>query len=260
VATTNDSHDLNTGQWEEGRPGQCRLKRIGCVAEMDAVPELEDYIRTAPVLHAVRLEGGGGHQHKQLIVLDGGIGVVAKLAEGTPTAPMQVRCEIAASLLARELHWPDLVPLTAMRAVRSIFSDIDVAASVQVVWPLFTTAGELHLTETDCRDHDQWRVALFDAMANNSDRSVTNWGCVKQLDGHAKLIDNGNAFAEGAPAVGPFVALRRGQTVPAEHLEHVQSFVDQRRRTALGRVLTESAVQHVFDRAQAICEANAINA
>ena len=62
---------------------------------MDA-GDLEDLIATAPVIHAGRLNGGGGHQDSQLVILDGGVGVVAKLSEGTsPTAHLQIRAERA---------------------------------------------------------------------------------------------------------------------------------------------------------------------
>src|SRR5437868_4554777 len=96
--------------------------------------DLEDFIRTARVLHACPLPGGGG-QEGQLVVLEGGVGVVAKLAEsGNATHQLQIRAECAAWLLAQLLEWPDLVPVTTMRVVRSLRTDSYMAASVQLAW------------------------------------------------------------------------------------------------------------------------------
>jgi hypothetical protein len=123
---------------------------------------LEDYLRTARVWHTAPLGGGGGHQHKQLQVLDGGLGVVAKLAEGPdpaarPTAAKQVRGEVAAWFLAHELGWEDLVPVTTLGVVESRFTGEHVAASLQVAWPRFKVAAERALQPVTCSEEDRWR-------------------------------------------------------------------------------------------------------
>lgn len=72
---------------------------------LEAVPDLEEYLRSAPIRHAVELQRpGGGHQFKQLVVLDGGFGAVAKLAEPSDgPAPEMIRGEVAGWLLAHEV-------------------------------------------------------------------------------------------------------------------------------------------------------------
>ena len=75
---------------------------------MRAVPHLEDYLRTAEVVHIGPLPGGGGHAHKQLVVLEGGLGAVAKLSSGPDQgtqdeAARQVPREVAAWRLARAI-------------------------------------------------------------------------------------------------------------------------------------------------------------
>lgn len=215
---------------------------------MEAVPDLEDYLRTARIVHAGPLPLGGGHQQKQLVVLDGGLGVVAKLAEGAATAPAQVRAEVAAWVLVRELRWSDLVPTTTLRAVRSIHTGNDVAASVQVVWPFFRTAIERTATVHDCLDDDRWRVAIVDALAWNTDRNESNWGFIQDLP-HAKLIDNGNAFDPAQVVSSPFVADKNGDAIPADHRERLQEFVRASRDSQLREILDGGVVENVMQRA-----------
>jgi hypothetical protein len=223
---------------------------LGC-RSMQAVPHLEDYIRTARVLHAGPLAGGGGHQYKQLLILDGGLGVAAKLAEPDPIASQRVRAEVAAWLLVRELGWTDLVPTTALRAVRSIHSGNDVAASVQIAWPFFELAAESQPPKTpgDCPDADTWRVAIFDALCSNPDRNDTNWGCVRGFD-QPKLIDHGHAFDPNQASTSPFVAARRGQAIPAEYVDRLRRLVGRQRETSLRDVLEEASVDSIIQRAK----------
>src|SRR5436853_439346 len=153
---------------------------------MRAEPDLEDYLRTARAVHVAPLGGGGGHAHKQLVVLEGGLGAVAKLIStpdpaGQDQAARQVPREVAAWRLARALGWYDLVPVTTLGVVRSLFNDQFVAASLQVAWPLFQVAAELQKSVGDCEHDDVWRVAIFDALAGNTDRNPTNWGFVKDV-------------------------------------------------------------------------------
>lgn len=218
---------------------------------MEAAPHLEDYVRTARVLHATPLPGGGGHQHKQLLVLDGGLGVAAKLAEPDQIASQRVRAEVAAWVLAQELRWTDLVPTTAMRAVRSIFSGNDVAASVQVAWPFFRVAAECVPPKSvnDCSDEDVWRVAIFDALCANTDRNDTNWGFVRELD-RPKLIDHGHAFDSGASSTSPFVVLKSGQTIPTEHVARLNRLVGRHGETPLRDLLEGATVDAIIARAQ----------
>lgn len=217
------------------------------------VAHLEDYIRTARVLQTTQLPGGGGHQNKQLLILEGGLGVAAKLAEPDPIASQRVRAEVAAWTLAQDLGWTDLVPTTAIRAVRSSFSGNDVAASVQIMWPRLTVAAENKppLTVNDCPESDIWRVALFDALCANTDRNDTNWGIVSDLK-RPKLIDHGHAFVASQISTSPFFTMKGGQTIPGEHVPRLEGLLARGGETAMRDVLSEADVEAVITRAESL--------
>ena len=223
---------------------------------IDAIPHLEDYLRTARIVHVVPLPGGGGHQHKQLLILDGGLGVVAKLAEGGDPGRIsqQIRSEVAAGILARELGWAELVPTTALRAMRSSFTGAMVAASIQIAWPRFEVAAVLGLNPGSCEESDRWRIAIFDALAANPDRNDGNWGFIDQLP-LPKLIDHGHAFDPGQPeTTSPFALEKRGTAIPDEYLHQIRAFAGGAATSALGEVLDEAVVQSVFQRASTFVE------
>ena len=162
--------------------------------------------------------------------------------------------EVAAWHLACELGWVDLVPMTTTRTVRSLTTGNEVRASVQVVWPLFKVAAVIQTDETACSEAGQWRVALFDAIANNPDRSATNWGWVDHLDGHPKLIDHGNAFdLDPGSRPGSFVDLMAGKEIPPEHLDSVRAFAAAEDTSRLAQVIGVDAAGSAFERARTIC-------
>jgi hypothetical protein len=223
---------------------------------VEAVPDLENYLRTAPIAHTAELRrGGGGHQHKQLMVLDGGLGVVAKLAEpaGDDLPQRMVRAEVAGWLLAVELGWSQLVPTTVLRTVPSIFTGSVAEASVQVVWPLFDTALERTATVADCPEDSSWQIALFDALAANSDRNESNWGFIRELS-EPKLIDHGHAFEAHVGGPSPFVERWRNQEIPAEHLENVERFLAGSADSRLREFLDHDVVDRIGDRARQLVE------
>lgn len=183
---------------------------------------LEDYIRTARIVVQGPLHRGGGHPDKQLAVLEGGIGVVVKIAvAGDPVKQAQVRAERAAALLASALGWDDLVPATVFRVVESLASDDYVSASVQVVWPMFMPAVERGVSALSLPDEEIWRVALFDALALNTDRHGGNWGTIEGLDQHPRLIDHGHAFDAAVSGGFDFINLRRNAQIPDEYRERL---------------------------------------
>lgn len=223
---------------------------------MEAVPDLENYLRTAPIAHTAELRrGGGGHQYKQLVVLDGGLGVVAKLAEpaGEESPQKMVRAEVAGWVLAHELDWRGLVPTTVLRTVPSIFTGAVAEASVQVVWPLFEMALERTATVADCPEDASWQIALFDALAANADRNDSNWGFVKDLP-DPKLIDHGHAFEAHGGGTSPFVDRWRGQEIPPEHLDHVERFLARSGDSRLREFLDHDVVDRIIDRARLLVE------
>jgi hypothetical protein len=227
---------------------------------VEAVPDLENYLRTAPIAHTAELRrGGGGHQYKQLVVLDGGLGVVAKLAEpaGEDVPERMVRAEVAGWVLAVELGYRELVPTTVLRTVPSLFTGTVVEASVQVVWPLFETAAERTATAADCPDDESWRIALFDGLAANADRNETNWGFIKELPA-PKLIDHGHAFETHGAGASPFVERWRRQDIPPEHLEHVRRFLAQSGESRLRELLDHDVVDRIFDRAGLLVQSESL--
>src|SRR5436190_21707780 len=142
---------------------------------MGAETELERYLQSAPILHVGQFERGGAHPDKRLVVLEGGVGVLAKPAREGPAERM-VRCEAAAWALARELGWPSLVATTVLRAIEIAEGEDALEASLQVLWPAFETAAERGATAATCSEEERWRVAAFDALSRNIDRNIHNWG------------------------------------------------------------------------------------
>jgi hypothetical protein len=183
---------------------------------------LDDHIRTARIIVQGPLHRGGGHPDKQLAVVEGGIGVVVKMAvPGDPVKQAQVRAERAAAVLAIALDWDDLVPATAFRVVESLASDDYVPASVQVVWPMFMPAVERRISASSFTEDEIWRVALFDALALNTDRHGGNWGTIEGMDQHPRLIDHGHAFDAAASGGFDFINLKRNAQIPDEYREHL---------------------------------------
>lgn len=226
------------------------------------VADLQDYMQTAPVVHACQLNGGGGHGDKQLIVLEGGVGLVAKLAEGPiPTAYLQIRAECAAWILAQELGWSDLVPVTTFRVVQSIFTANYVAASVQLAWPLFKVAAEQQppRTASTCLDAEVWRIAIFDALALNTDRNGTNWGFISEMPDQPKLIDHGHAFDAGAGGSLDFILERRGRPIPPELLDRLRSFFTRASSTELRQLLPPVTFDRVMDRTRDFVQGGLLN-
>jgi hypothetical protein len=95
-----------------------------------------------------RLPGGGGHQEKKILVLEGGIAVAAKPGHD-PNYAQQAKCEVAAHRLAVELGMSKLVPTTVLRRVPGPYGEVE--GSAQVLWPQFVVAVG-NFTATDSAD------------------------------------------------------------------------------------------------------------
>jgi hypothetical protein len=189
---------------------------------MEDPSPLEEYLAAAPVdLHA-HFPGGGGHANKQLVLVRGGIGALAKPAMDDQSR-RQANAEVAGYLLARLMDWDDLVPVTVFRTVPSPSGDVE--ASVQVLWPSFKTAAELGIGPDAIADEDGWRAALLDVLLMNSDRNPSNWGRVAESG--LALIDHGHCLIGGQPGLSSeFATNRADQELPAtmrEALERVTS-------------------------------------
>jgi hypothetical protein len=227
---------------------------------LHAAPDLEEYLRTAAISSIGNFPHGGAHPNKHLIVLEGGLGVVAKPADpSSADAPTMTRCEVAAWIAATELGWNDLVPTTALRTVPLPGGDIE--SSLQVLLPAFRPAVEMGATPTTCSDTDHCRVAIFDAIGRNTDRNDSNWGFVTGIS-DVKLVDHGYAWGAwpSRSLSSAFVEQKRGQSLPDELLEQVQAFLDGRSDSRLSQILDSGAVDGVFDRARLIVQSRALQA
>jgi hypothetical protein len=214
---------------------------------MEAVPDLEDYLATAPITAVRPLNRGGVHRDKQLLVLEGGVGVVAKpVHPEQPETAGWVRAEVAAWRLAWELGFPDLVPTSVLRGI-SIPGLGDVLASLHVVWPYYQMALELSATVEQCREEDRWRVAIFDALAAHPDRHNQNWGFIESTPG-VRLIDHGHTFQPGMRSTSPFAHDKSGAEIPDLEREHLARFLANLPHSRLGELLEPGPLEEVRDR------------
>lgn len=187
--------------------------------------DLEKHLREAPIDVTGVFGGGGGHPGKQLVVVRGGVGAIAKLAHHDHERQM-VRAEAGTYLLARELGWDDLVPVTVIRDVPLHQEAATVEASVQVLWPTFTIGLLLSVEADALPEKDTSRAAVIDALIRNSDRHRENWGLI--ADRKLGLIDHGHAiFPPLAGVNSPFVTRWSNEPIPPEHLVRLQEFVDR---------------------------------
>jgi hypothetical protein len=206
---------------------------------------LEAYLHGAPIQYIRPLPGGGGHQEKKILVLEGGIAVAAKPGHD-PNYAQQAKCEVAAHRLAVELGMSKLVPTTVLRRVPGPYGEVE--GSAQVLWPQFVVAVG-NFTATDGADEVGWEIAVFDALAANTDRNDTNWGAITALP-DAVLIDHGHCFTKSSNTTSAFFQHRHDQQIPAALLNRVEAFVNNASNTHLREVLDEPVVDQVIERAR----------
>jgi len=196
------------------------------------IHELEFYLATATILDISEWQIHSTRRSYQLI-LDGGVDCLAKTANEPPGSPVECNHEVAAWIVARDLHWPDLVAATVLREMPSQIGAGMTQASVQVVWPRNDRGPDLGEFE----EPEKWRAAIFDGLLAHGDRNNTNYlGVPAKAPGlkpRLKLIDHGIGFGAGATG-SPFFGPKQGQAIPPEHLEslkhwrfgHVQALRD----------------------------------
>ncbi len=222
---------------------------------MEEPTSLEDYLRTAEIDLFGDFEAaeGGGHPSKELVVLRGGIGALAKLALSEPER-RQCRSEAGAYVVAHALGWDDLIPVTVLRAVPTREGQVD--ASVQILWPAFATAAELGLDEATVPGDDALRTALIDGLLLNSDRHSGNWGLV--AGARLGLIDHGHTAISGLGGISGFYEQWRGHPLDDEHRGRLESFVEH----GVGRLQEllddEGVVQSIAERASSMLAADAL--
>lgn len=182
---------------------------------MAVLDDLATYVRTGRVLSDWAFEKHGAHQ-SYLLVLEGGVGVLAKPEdEIANVGSVLVRREVAAWVVARLLGWPDLIAVTVLRQLRSFRTGAQVAASLQVLWPF----PEWLPAVATLPDEEVWQAAAFDAVVRHTDRSNNNWlavpGSGHGVQAHLRLCDHGYGFEPGLTAPGSdFYTAKKGEALP----------------------------------------------
>jgi hypothetical protein len=172
---------------------------------------LEVLLEAAAVicLFAPQIQGGGGHASKFFIVLEGGIGVMAKVADpGAPESIRQADREVAGYRLLGLLGWHDLSAVTVRRTITDPKSGVALDAAVQIMWPDNQPASPVAGFPADVI----MRAGIFDILIEHEDRGGQNWlGVPKSGDqAHLVLIDNGNSL-RGAAVNSAFAQAVMGQ-------------------------------------------------
>ncbi len=99
---------------------------------------------------------------------------------------------------------------------------------------------------------DRWRVAIFDALAGNTDRNPWNWGFIDGLE-RPKLIDHGNGFG-GDQTTSPFAIELKDQQIPDLCKQHLEEFIAGEKGTRLSSVLSKQALSVLFSKAQLLVQ------
>jgi|1186.fasta_scaffold23554_2 hypothetical protein len=188
---------------------------------MEDAAALESHLREAPIDLYGHFPGGGGHADKQLVVVRGGIGALAKLARNEQEA-RQCRFEVGVYQVAKALEWGDLVPATVLREVPTATGVVE--AGVQILWPAFATAAEAGVTEASVDERDSLRAAIIDALVQNSDRHTGNWGVV--AGAKLGLIDHGHTALSRLPGVSGFALMHRDAEISGELHDRLEEFVN----------------------------------
>lgn len=227
------------------------------------VPGGDDPDRVAHLLRTDRVRehrdapGGGGHPDKFGVVLHCRIAAIVKPVHSDETR-RQAANEEAAWLIAHALAWEDLVGVTVQRAIQNS-GGAEVQASVQRLWegPKEWVPDRALFDEGDA-----WRVAVFDYLICNQDRSGNNWIATVGASGQRqlRLVDHGHAFGyPGNQLNSEWSTAKAGLSAPDEILERVQQFRnDAETRDQLVRLLGQELVEGVFNRAQHLCEEGSI--
>jgi len=215
---------------------------------------LEAYLRDAPIdlYGTFAATAGGGHPDKELVVVRGGVGALAKLARNE-TEERQCRAEVGACLVARAVGASDLVPVTVYREVPSAAGLVE--ASVQVLWPAFATAAELGLTEQNVPERDGMRIAVLDVLLRNGDRNSGNWGMI--AGAKVGLIDHGNTALSGMPGLSPFAAAWADRDLEPELADSLER-LSHDGVEGLADVVGEEASDGVVQRARTMVERGAV--
>jgi hypothetical protein len=155
---------------------------------------LEHHLASADALAAWTFAEHGAHD-SFVVVLAGGVGALAKPADGAADGHVWARHEVAAWRVAQYAGLDDMVAATVLRELPSIRNPGQpVLASLQVLWPAAAPDADVAVfSDTDVR-----RAALFDAVIAHGDRRGHNWlsvpGPGRGAPPRLKLVDHGIGF------------------------------------------------------------------
>lgn len=221
---------------------------------MEPLDELENYLREAAILDAYTFPDGGAHPDKTLLVLEGGVSVLAKPGR-TEEATRMAHREVVAWVIARGLGWPELMGATVLRTVDEVWEGIE--SSVQVLWP----APDKDPPADSFRDEDTVRAAAFDAIIQHTDRNGHNWLGVPAAStggtSRLKLVDHGYALdlpGQGQTVQSSFYELWKGRAMPDAVADGVRRLVADWPSAELADLLDENAVERAEARATHLAE------
>lgn len=213
---------------------------------------LEGYLKNATIYSVEFLNQGGFHQGKARVIFDGGVSALAKPASGVADdiGERVVRSEVGAYLVAREMGFTDLVPVTVYRTIPTSSSAEDPAA-VQVLVP--EVDPDLSVEGAGVPEHDLIRAAVLDYIIWNSDRGGHNWLVTRGQFDHPRiiLIDHGLAFGfDKREFASTFFEMMEGRALPPGILEALERLVAVAHETELAEILPRSAFRGALQRAQ----------
>jgi hypothetical protein len=222
---------------------------------MEGVEGFEQYLREARVLYETDFSTGTAHPSK-LLVLEGGVGVIAKTEANQPQ-PGMIEWEVAAWEIMKALGWTDLMSATVLRTIERDGDEI--RTSVTVAWP----SNRPDAPPDQFPEHDVWRAAIFDVLVNQQDRGGHNWLAVPDPasggEPRLKLIDHGYAFGDGGLG-STFFEMCDGQDIPQELLEDLRALLGAWPTPGLSDLLPEDVVSKLRERAQRLLDAGALSA
>jgi hypothetical protein len=227
---------------------------------MEELSDLESYLRTAVILDAYTFPAGGAHPDKHVVILEGGVSVLAKPARSDESSRMATR-EVAAWSIARDLGWAELMGATVMRTIDQLAGN-PYDASLQVLWPA---------PDPDCdwqrfSDEEILRAATFDAIIAHTDRGGHNWlgvpGEASGMQSRLKLVDHGyslNMQGPGDAVASTFFEARRGQSLPEDVTDAISQLLDEWPPAEVDELLEPEAADATQERAQRLLAAGVLS-
>jgi hypothetical protein len=212
-----------------------------------AIEDLERYISTADIESTLAWPLRGAHP-SYMLVLVGGVSVLAKPADEAPSGAGMSKHETAGWVLARELGWYDLIAVTVMREIPSRKNvGTNTAASLQVIWP----ANDKGPALTALTKEDIIRAAILDMLMVHGDRHNQNYLAVPPtgsgVQPRLKLVDHGYAFTANDTG-SPFYQAVRGQPLEEPYFSRLQGLDPNRLKTALDGLLEPGELTALLDR------------